>query len=45
MRFQLSEFFDWMLNIIKSEYYFRVESIILETNYQNNESFKIIKSA
>lgn len=37
--------FDWMLNVIKSESYFRAESIIVDNNYQNNVSSNIKKSA
>ncbi len=31
--------FDWMLNVIKSESYFKADSIILDQNCQKNRIF------
>ncbi|WP_223033312.1 hypothetical protein [Hanstruepera marina] len=31
--------FDWMLNIIKSESYFKADSIILDQTHQKNRNF------
>lgn len=37
--------FDWMLNIIKSETYFRADSIILDNNFSDFNTKNIKKSA
>ena len=37
--------FDWMLNVIKSESYFKVDSIILENNFSDYNKTTVKKSA